>query len=347
MMATLLKSLVPDMPDEYSESEQALLRIYEQMEEKEANTGRGPGRESLGSTGGPLSPVQRDLSLSPLTKKLKGERRDSSSLGSPLSPTLAKQYAMKQIADGKLVINKDTRSKGFKKTRSQERQVINRRESYSGLMSPGFSPYIPTAPSPLSQDTTGMHKHLSEEYRKSFVKKAILSSSFSFPSQEVIEKPQVDEEYPLDEEMASPETVSRPKSDFLQISLVPPLTSSSSKQVLSNDIIRQTFSSYGKIKTLIDKGSEEGLYLLFQDPSLNQQVVSDMNNARIMGMEILVCIPDRDRAPSELTPVQISQPWTRLAAGITDTVPSETNSSTAYDSTRRETNLAYKDSPFT
>ena len=344
-MATLLKSLVPDMPDEYSESEQALLRIYEQMEEKEAITGRGPGRESLGSVGA-LSPVQRDISLSPLTKKLKGERRDSTPLASPLSPTLAKQYAMKQIADGKLVINKDMRSKGFKKTRSQERQVINRRESYSGLMSPGFSPYIPTAPSPLSQDTTGMHKHLSEEYRKSFVKKATLTSSFSFPSHEFMEKPQVDEEYPIDDEMTSPETVPRPKSDFLQISLVPPLTSSC-KQVLSNDIIRQTFSSYGKIKTLIDKGSEEGLYLLFQDPSLNQQVVSDMNNARIMGMEILVCIPDRDRAPSELTPVQISQPWTRLAAGITDTVPDVTNPSIAHDSTRRETNLAYKDSPFT
>ncbi|KAI6646634.1 hypothetical protein LOD99_12755 [Oopsacas minuta] len=339
-MATLLKSLVPDMPDEYSEPEQALLRIYEQMEEKDINR-----RESLGSVGA-LSPIHRDVSLSPLTKRMKSEKRDSFPATTPLSPTLAKQYAMKQIADGKLVINKDTKSKGFKKTRSQERHVINRRESYTGLMSPCFSPYLPTAPSPLSQDTTGMHKHLSDEYRKSFIKKATLTSSFSFPSQEIIDKNQIDEECPLDDEMSNSEVVPRIKSDFLQISLVPSLTSSS-KQVLSNDIIRQTFSSYGKIKTLIDKDSEEGLYLLFQDPSINQQVVNDMNNARIMGMEILVCIPDRDRAPSELTAVQISQPWTRLAAGITDTTPDEINPSGTLDSKRRETNFTYKDSPFT
>ena len=341
-MATLLKSLVPDMPDEYSDSEQALLRIYEQMEERESSsTGRGP-RESLGSVGG-MSPLSRDVPMSPLTKRLRWDRSDSS----PLSPTLAKQYAMKQVAEGKLVINKDTRSKGFKKTRSQERQVINRRESYSGLISPSnFSPYFPSTPSPLAQDSS-VHKQFTDDYRKSFVKKAILSSSFSFPSQEIIEKNPIDKECPLDEPVPPAETVPRPKSDFLQVTHVPPPVSSSSKQVLSNDIIRQTFSAYGKIKTLIDKGSEEGLFIIYQDSSVNQQVVSDMNNARIMGMEILVCIPDRDKAPSELTDTQISQPWTRLAAGITDATSNEIKSSITLDSTRRETNLSYKDSPFT
>ena len=346
-MATLLKSLVPDMPDEYSESEQALLRIYEQMEEREnSSSGRGTSRDSLGSVGA-LSPLSRDFPMSPLTKRLRGERRDSSPLSTPLSPTLAKQYAMKQVSEGKLVINKDTRSQGFKKTRSQERQVINRRESYSGLMSPSnFSPYFPSTPSPLAQDSSGVHKQFTDDYRNSFVKKATLTSSFSFPSQEIIEKIQMDEECPLDDSIPTSESVSSLKSDFLQITHVPPPVSSSSKQVLSNDIIRQTFSSYGKIKTLIDKGSEEGLFVLYQDPSINQQVVSDMNNARIMGMEILVCIPDRDKAPSELTDTQISQPWTRLAAGITDTTPNEMKSNIILDSTRRETNLAYKDSPF-
>ena len=346
-MATLLKSLVPDMPDEYSESEQALLRIYEQMEEREnSSPGRGPTRESIGSVGG-LSPLWRDVPMSPLTKRLRGDRRDSTPLSTPLSPTLAKQYAMKQVAEGKLVINKDTRSKGFKKTRSQERQVINRRESYSGLMSPSsFSPYYSSTPSPLTQDSS-VHKQLTDDYRKSFVKKATLSSSFSFPSHEVIEKNAINEDCPLDEPVPLTETVPRLKSDFLQITHVPPSVSSSSKQVLSNDIIRQTFCTYGKIKTMIDKGSEEGLFILYQDPSVNQQVVSDMNNARIMGMEILVSNPDRDKAPSELTDTEISQPWTRLAAGITDTPTNEMTSNTMLDSTRRETNLAYKDSPFT
>ena len=338
-MATLLKSLVPNMPDELSDSEQALLRLYEQMEDREVSTpGRGTGRESLGSIG--TSPLPRDsFSQSPLSKRLKAERRESLPQ-SPLSPTLTRQHVMKQIAEGKLVINRETRNQGFKKTKSQERLGINRRDSYSGLSPPNFSPFLPSTPSPLSQDPSNIQKQITDEYRKNFVKRATLTSSFTFPSQEVLNK-HLDEDFPSeDTSLATP----GPKSDYLQISHVPP-TTTTSKQVLSTEIIRQAFANYGKIKTLIDRGGDDGLFLLYEEPSVNLQVVNEMNNGRIMGIEILVRVVDKDKAPVELSPNQISQPWIRIAAGIKDTSPDQTDSSITLDSVRGE-NLAYKDSPF-